>query len=69
MGAVRSGSLILADNVIRKGAILAPHHSDHSTVAIRSFNATIAADKRLEAIILQQVGVKGLDGLAIARVR
>jgi len=29
----------------------------------------IAADQRLEAVVLQQVGIKGHDGLAIARVK
>jgi hypothetical protein len=29
----------------------------------------VAADDRLEAVILQQVGVKGHDGLAVARVK
>ena len=69
MGAVRSGSVILADNVIRKGAVLADRPADDSAVAARDFNALLAADDRLESVILQQVGVKGHDGLAIARVR
>jgi caffeoyl-CoA O-methyltransferase len=69
MRAVHRGSLILADNVIRKGEVLDAQHSDPSVGAVRSFNAMIAADKRLEAIVLQQVGVKGHDGLAIARVK
>lgn len=69
MGGVRSGSVILADNVIRRGAILASPPSDESAAAARDFNALLAADDRLEAVILQQVGVKGHDGLAIARVR
>lgn len=37
--------------------------------AARDFNAMIAADARLEALVIQQVGVKGHDGLAIARVK
>jgi predicted O-methyltransferase YrrM len=69
MGAVRSGSVILADNVIRKGGVLADRPADESAAAARDFNALLAADDRLEAVILQQVGVKGHDGLAIARVR
>jgi predicted O-methyltransferase YrrM len=69
MGAVRSGSVVLADNVIRKGAILDAAPKDESAAAARDFNALLAADDRLEAVILQQVGVKGHDGLAIARVR
>ena len=65
----RSGSLILGDNVIRAGTVLDPHEDDPSAGAARDFNAMIAADERLEAIVIQQVGVKGHDGLAIARVR
>jgi predicted O-methyltransferase YrrM len=69
MQKVRSGSLILADNVVRAGAVLAPQPHDPSAAAVRAFNQWIADDPRLEAIVLQQVGVKGHDGLAIARVR
>jgi predicted O-methyltransferase YrrM len=69
MQMVRSGSLILADNVIRAGTVLAPRDDDPSAGAARAFNAMIADDERLEAIVLQQVGIKGHDGLAIARVK
>jgi predicted O-methyltransferase YrrM len=69
MRMVRPGSLILADNVIRAGAVLDPRDDDPSAGAARDFNAMIAADERLEAIVLQQVGIKGHDGMAIARVR
>jgi len=69
MRGVRSGALILADNIIRKGTVLAPRHDDPSAGAARAFNAMIAADQRLEAVILQQVGMKGHDGLALARVK
>jgi predicted O-methyltransferase YrrM len=69
MRGVRQGSLILADNVIRKGAVLDPRPDDPSAGGARAFNAMFAADPRLEAVILQQVGIKGHDGLAIARVK
>lgn len=69
MRGVRSGSLVLADNVIRRGSVLSPPAGDPSAAAARAFNALLAADDRLEGVILQQVGVKGHDGLAIARVR
>ena len=69
MGCVRSGSVILADNVVRRGAVIEPAPADELAAAARDFNALLAADDRLEAVILQQVGVKGHDGLAIARVR
>lgn len=67
MTAVRPGSLLLADNVIRGGAVL--DAIDVAAEATAAFNFTLADDDRLEAVILQQVGVKGHDGLAIARVK
>ena len=66
---LRRGSLILADNVIRGGRVLAASPDDEQAAGARAFNAMIAADPRLEAVILQQVGIKGHDGLAVARVR
>lgn len=66
---VRSGSLILGDNVIRKGAVIEAQPKESAARGARAFNAQIAADPRLEAIVIQQVGSKGHDGLAIARVR
>jgi len=36
--------------------------------AIQQFNAALAADPRVTATIMQTVGVKGLDGMAIAVV-
>lgn len=65
----RPGGLIVADNVIRAGAVLDPDSGDPSAVGAAAFNAALAAEPRLEAIVLQQVGPKGHDGLAIARLR
>ena len=69
MKMARPGMLILADNVIRAGTVLNPQPNDPSAGAARDFNAMIAADPRLESIVLQQVGVKGHDGIAISRVK
>ncbi len=67
MRGVRSGSLILGDNVVRRGGVLDPK-GDANSVGAREFNALIAADPRVEAVVLQQVGIKGHDGIAVARV-
>ena len=69
MRGVRRGGLILADNVIRAGQVLSPKDADAAGAATHAFNAMLAADERVEAVILQQVGPKGHDGLAIARVK
>lgn len=65
----RPGSLIVADNVIRNGSVIDPAAQDEGSVGARAFNAALAAEPRLEAVLLQVVGAKGHDGLAIARVR
>lgn len=65
----RSGSLIVADNVVRAGRVLAAHPADGADRGARAFNAALAAEARVEAIVVQHVGVKGHDGMAIAVVR
>lgn len=65
----RPGSLIVADNVVRGGAVLDPQPDDLSAIGARAFNAALAAEPRVEAIVMQQVGAKGHDGLALALVR
>ncbi len=65
----RPGSLILADNVVREGEVLDPGSTDESVLAARAFNAMLAAEPRLEAVVLQQIGAKGHDGLAMAVVK
>ncbi len=65
----RPGGLIIADNVVRKGTVLAPPGIDPQAIGAAAFNQSLAEHPHLEAIILQQVGIKGHDGLAIARVK
>ncbi len=64
----RPGTLIIADNVVRDGRVTDPADDDPNVVGVRQFNATLAAEPRIEATILQTVGAKGYDGLAIALV-
>jgi len=64
----RPGSLIIADNVVRNGAVADANSPDRNVQAVRRFNAALAAEPRLTAVGIQTVGVKGYDGLAIALV-
>ncbi len=64
----RPGTLIVADNVIREGAVLDPDTSDQMVAGARRFNAALAAEKRVSAVVLQTVGAKGHDGMALAVV-
>lgn len=63
----RPGSLIVADNVVRAGKVLAP--GDDNARGAAAFNEALAATEGVEATIVQTVGVKGHDGLAFAVVR
>jgi predicted O-methyltransferase YrrM len=64
----RSGSVIVADNVVRKGAVIDADSSDRNVQGVRRFNEILAGDARLSATAIQTVGSKGYDGFTIARV-
>jgi predicted O-methyltransferase YrrM len=63
----RAGSVIVADNVVRKGAVIDADSSDQSVQGVRRFNEILAAEPRLSATTIQTVGSKGYDGMTIAR--
>jgi predicted O-methyltransferase YrrM len=65
----KPGSLIIADNVVRQGAVADATTSNTAALAVRRFNAALAAEPRLTATVLQTVGRKGYDGFALALVR
>ena len=65
----RPGGLIVADNVIRGGALVDPADTDPAIVAQRRFHEMLAAEPRVEATTIQTVGGKGYDGFSIALVR
>jgi predicted O-methyltransferase YrrM len=64
----RPGTLIIVDNVVRKGQILDAKSKDAAVQGSRKFNRTLAAEKRVVATAIQTVGSKGYDGFAIALV-
>ena len=64
----RPGTLILADNVVRKGAVADPASTDENVQGIRRFNEALAAEKRVTTSVIQTVGSKGYDGLALILV-
>jgi predicted O-methyltransferase YrrM len=64
----RPGSLIIVDNVVRKGAVVNAQSQDVDVQGIRRFNQMLAAEKRVSATTIQTVGSKGYDGFALALV-
>jgi predicted O-methyltransferase YrrM len=69
----RPGSLIIADNVVRGGAILDPGGRDPTVGVegirgVRRLYELLAAEPRVSATAIQTVGAKGHDGFAVALV-
>ena len=64
----RPGGLIVADNVVRDGALVDADSDDPTIQAQRRFHEMLAAEPRVSATTIQTVGVKGYDGFTIALV-
>ncbi|MEO5995347.1 MAG: O-methyltransferase [Chitinophagaceae bacterium] len=64
----RPGTLIIGDNVIREGKVLDPDHADDRVQGVQRFNKMLAANPAVTATIIQTVGAKDHDGIAIAIV-
>ena len=65
---VEKGAVIIADNVIRDGAVLDEASAEPYVVGIRRFNEMVQAEPRLTAAAVQTVGAKGYDGFAMLLV-
>lgn len=59
---LRSGGVLMVDNTLWYGKVVDPDDTSESTMAIREFNATLAADPRYD-VTMVAVG----DGLTLAR--
>jgi predicted O-methyltransferase YrrM len=64
----RPGSLIVVDNVVRKGAVVEKTSSDTMVQGVRRLIDRLAGDTRVSATAIQTVGGKGYDGFLLARV-
>lgn len=64
----RPGGLIIADNVVRGGALIDPDNPDPMVRGVREFIQLLEAEPRLRATVVQTVGSKGYDGFAIGVV-
>jgi predicted O-methyltransferase YrrM len=64
----RSGGLIIADNVIRDGAIVDPHGEDPAGLAARRLHELLRSERRVSATTIQTVGLKGYDGFTLMLV-
>ena len=61
---LRPGGLIVTDNVLWSGKVVDKSVTDSTTEAIRAYNAYVAADERVERVLLPI-----RDGILVARKR
>ena len=61
----RPGTVIVADNVVRGGAVADPGADDPMALGIRHFLSQAGAHPRIDATAVQTVGTKGHDGFAL----
>ena len=61
----RKGTLIIADNVIREGKVLDADNKDEMVIGAHRFNKALAATTGVTATIIQTVGNKEHDGMAL----
>jgi predicted O-methyltransferase YrrM len=64
----RKGSVIIADNVVREGAVLDAKSKDADIQGIRRFLEMVGKEKRVSATALQTVSTKNYDGFALVLV-
>lgn len=64
----RPGSVIIADNVIRDGAVADPNSTDADVQGVRRFNERVSGEPRVSGTAIQTVGSKGYDGFALVLV-
>ncbi len=65
----RKGSLIIADNVIRDGKILDENSTDEKVMGVRAYTKMLAQNDNVTSSVLQQIGIKEYDGIAISLVK
>ena len=65
----RAGTVIIGDNVVRRGELPNDATTDERVRGVRRFIEMIAADDRLDATAIQTVGTKGHDGFVLAVVK
>ena len=64
----RPGTLIVVDNVVRKGTLVESNSGDASVDGMRRLNELAGADPGISATLIQTVGAKGYDGFLLALV-
>ncbi|MGE7691760.1 O-methyltransferase [Lysinibacillus sp. NPDC097214] len=65
----KSGAIIIADNVVRDGAVIDEKNEDERVQGVRQFMDLLQEESRIESTAIQTVGNKGYDGFVLAVVK
>ncbi len=65
----RAGTVIVVDNVVRKGAVVDKETSDTMVLGIQHLTDRLAKEQRATSTAIQTVGGKGYDGFILAVVK
>jgi predicted O-methyltransferase YrrM len=68
LGLSHVGTVLVVDNVVRKGEVIDAQSADGNIQGIRRFTELLASEPRVSATAIQTVGTKGYDGLVLAVV-
>jgi predicted O-methyltransferase YrrM len=64
----RRGTVIVIDNVVRRGEVVDPESKDINVQGVRRLNELLSREKRVTVTEIQTVGSKGHDGFALVLV-
>ncbi len=64
----RVGTVIVTDNVVRKGEVVNAESTDPYVIGAQQFNVALSKESRVSSTAIQTVGSKGYDGFALSRV-
>jgi len=64
----RIGTIIVYDNVVSEGKVLRKNIADEKVKGVQRFNVLLGKTDAVTVTILQTVGVKEHDGMAIAAI-
>lgn len=68
LGLSRLGTVIVVDNVVRKGEVINADSDDPNIQGIRRLTELLSRERRVSATAIQTVGSKGYDGFILAVV-
>jgi predicted O-methyltransferase YrrM len=60
------GALIVADNVIRDGAVLSPETTDEKAQGVIAYNDMLARRSDVQTILVPNISGNGYDGMALS---